>query len=104
MVMVSGYFSKMVKKVFLDSGVTVLPWPSNSPDMIAIEAIWAIQKYKLCSKTLRRKQDMISKILELCMWQTPEHDELAATCMRLVGSIPTRVEKPYEARRGHTHF
>ena len=40
----SGHFSKMEKKVFVDTDVRVFPWPSNLPDMDAIETVWAIQK------------------------------------------------------------
>jgi len=78
--------SRVSRQWLQDHNVSVLPWPSQSPDMNPIENLWdllgrAVQEHKPSSK--RELENILMQ-----EWSKISQD----TCQKLVGSMQSRVQ------------
>ena len=92
--------SRLAKKWFKENEVKVLEWPPQSPYLNPIEHLWVKLKRRLNSYEEEPKS-----IYEL--WERVQdtwNDIGAATCERLVGSMPSRVAAVLEAKGGYTKY
>lgn len=79
-----------------------VPWPASSPDLNPIEAIWRIMKDRLFATNQNGQPQTIEATRELIVkiWDEISEDEL----LRLVESLPDRVEAVIAAGGGHTKY
>lgn len=77
--------SKLVKDYFAKNQISVLPWPSQSPDLNPIENLWALIKKKL-RKGKKTKDELKEEICTI--WKSIPSD----FCKKLVYSMPKRLE------------
>lgn len=92
--------SRKMLTFFEESGLTVLDWPGNSPDINPIENLWAIIKRRLQKEDCSTMQKLISAVIKV--WYHDE--ELAEMCSNLVESMPNRVQMLVKARGGHISY
>lgn len=79
--------SKKSRAYIKGTGLKLLPWPGNSPDLNPIENMWALLKKKMAMKNTTNIQVLIERLI-----QTWHHDEdMKTLCAKLVGSMPDRV-------------
>ena len=79
--------------------VATLAWPSQSPDLSPIEHLWAIVKRRV------REGAPLDSVDEL--WERLEHTWWAiepSLCLRLVKSMPARIDAVIRAKGGYTRF
>ena len=91
---------KKAKEWFENNGMTVLPWPAQSPDLNPIEHLWDYLKRKLGQYATAP-----NGILEL--WERIEkewEDIPASECQKLIESMPRRVEQVLKAKGGYTKY
>jgi transposase len=91
---------KKAKEWFENNGMTVLPWPAQSPDLNPIEHLWDYLKRKLGQYATAP-----SGILEL--WERIEkewEDIPASECQKLIESMPRRIEAVIKAKGGYTKY
>ena len=55
----SSHTAKHTRAFFTEVGLTVLPWPANSPDLNPIENIWSVLKQRVENHTVKTKDDLI---------------------------------------------
>lgn len=91
----SKHCSKFTREFFLKNNITVLDWPSQSPDLNPIENLWAIIKIKLRGREFKKKEDLIAEVMKL--WSEISIE----TCFKLVESMPKRLEAVIRAKGGH---
>lgn len=94
--------SKVSKSFMANNGIQLLQWPGNSPDMNPIETLWAILKQRLQQETYTSKQQLINKLLDLCVRDTELRQHTYATCKKLVEGVPARVQRLLKAKGKHT--
>ncbi|KAG1664759.1 Flotillin-1 [Nymphon striatum] len=80
--------SRKMRTFFEESGLEVLDWPGNSPDINPIENLWAIMKRRLQKEDCSTMTKLISAVIRA--WYHDE--ELAKMCSTLVESMPNRVQ------------
>jgi hypothetical protein len=80
-------------------GISVLPWPCNSPDMNPIEMAWALLK-----KELRTKKVSKEELWERCneVWHSSE--TIRQFCISVPSSMCKRVRQLISRKGGHTDF
>lgn len=79
--------SKFTKLFLQKSGIIVLDWPANSPDLNPIENLWAIMKKRFELHKVKTKEEM--KIIIQKVW-----DEISPTLVEnLINSMPARIEQ-----------
>jgi transposase len=84
--------------VFECSGVDLIPWPANSPDLNPIENIWAILKGRV-SKHVPVKREAVIQAIRI------EWSRLTASnCARACQSMKARCQAVIEAEGGHTKW
>lgn len=93
--------SKKVRQFFDSKKITVLQWPGNSPDLNPIENLWAIVKAHLRRRDCATRSSLLAAIGEVWSENNPELSEM---CVKLVDSMPRRVQKCLRARGGHTGY
>ena len=87
----------MAKKWFEENEIEVLEWPPQSPDLNPIEHLWVELKRRLNSYEEEPKS-----MYEL--WERVQdtwNDIGAATCKKLVESMPSRITAVLEAKSGY---
>ena len=92
--------SRLAKKWFEENEVEVLEWPPQSPDLNPIERLWVEPKRRLNSY----KEEPMS-MYEL--WERVQdtwNDIDAATCEKLVESMPSRIAAVLKAKGGYTKY
>ena len=92
--------SRAAKDWFSQQGITVLPWPSQSPDLNPIEHLWAIIKKRLGSYPT-----LPSGVHEL--WDRVEakwKKITPADCQALIESMPRRVQAVIRAKGAQTRY
>jgi hypothetical protein len=92
--------SKLAKDWFQDHRVTVLDWPANSPDLNPIEHLWDHLK-----RQLNGYERVPTSIHELkgrieVEWNKIPRD----VCVKLIESIPRRIEAVIKAKGGYTKY
>lgn len=78
--------------------ITVMGWPSQSPDLNPIEHLWRIVKHKRKGFKATSKDNLFDKVREI--WTSIPLNTLKT----LVESMPTRVQAVIEAKGGHTKY
>lgn len=91
--------SHLVQNYLRRRRITVLPWPSQSPDMNPIEHLWADVKRRLRAREPFANLNAVWEALQ-GVWNETDAD----LCRRLVDSMPERVQAVIAARGGHTRF
>ncbi|KAG1693198.1 Rho GTPase-activating protein 26 [Nymphon striatum] len=86
-----------MRTFFEESGLEVLDWPGNSPDINPIENLWVIMKRRLQKEDCSTMTKLISAGIRA--WYHDE--ELAKMCSNLVESMPNRVQMLVKAKGGH---
>ena len=74
----------------------VLDSATKSPDLNPIEMLWSILNKKLASKPIYSKADLKKRLEE--EWNAVDQD----LCIKLVESMPTRIQKYLKAKGGHS--
>jgi transposase len=86
------------KKWLARSGLRVLDWPSQSPDLNPIEHLWAELK-----KRVRNRQKPPTTLNEL--WEAVEeewNDIPRDFCLKLIDTMPARIRDVLKAKGGNT--
>ena len=86
MTMCPKHTAHTIKAWLQEKNVTVLKWPSNSPDLNPIENVWALLKNHL-KKSGLRDIEQLKKAAEK-YWDSLTHNYLQT----LVGSMPRRIQ------------
>jgi len=92
--------AKLTKEWFVNNGVTVLDWPSQSPDLNPIEHLW-----NEIDRRLRKLPSPISSKTNL--WeqiQTVWNEIPQDFCAKLITSMPERVQDVIKARGFNTRW
>ena len=91
--------AKKVSKWFRDKNITVMSWPSRSPDLNIIENVWGRLKYEMRLQYFDDVEDLWSEVSRL--WKeliTPEF------VRNLYRSMPRRIDAIIEANGKHTKY
>ena len=92
--------SRKMLLFFEESGLEVLDWPGNSPDINPIENLWAILKQRLLKEDCTTMAKLITAVI-----RTWYHDEqVTKMCSTLVASMPTRIKMLVKAKGGHIPY
>ena len=80
--------------------INVLDWPSQSPDLNPIEHLWWELKHRLNQyPTMPKNNDeLLNHVVEI--WDTIGKD----VCMKLIESLPQRINAVIMARGGYTKY
>ena len=79
--------AKKVQTFFSTKGITVLPWPANSPDLNPIENIWSILKQNVEKRCTKTKEQLILVIED-------EWDKLSMDLIRkTIETMPKRLDE-----------
>jgi transposase len=92
--------SKKAQKWFQDNGVTVLKWPTQSPDLNPIEHLWNYLKRRLAeyeepANSVGELWDRVQKL-----WEEIPKEE----CQKLIESMPRRLAAVVRAKEGYTKY
>ena len=90
--------SRYAKAYFEVNNITLMPWPSQSPDLNPIEHLWAHMKRKL--KNLKPKNIRELKEMLIIIWNEITPDITA----KLVDSMPRRVEAVIHAKGSNIKY
>ena len=92
--------SNLVKNWLRESGIEVLDWPAQSPDLNPIEHLWWEVKRKLnsCETQPASIHELWERIQEV--WEGIP----AEKCLDLITSMPRRVAAVLKAKGGHTKY
>lgn len=90
--------TKTTKKWFGDHNVSVLSWPSNSPDLNVIETVWHKMKQTLRNNPQRTLPELRAKLEQIWNGFTPE------ACRSLVESMPNRIRAVIKYKGDVTPF
>jgi transposase len=94
----SKHTSTTARKWFEESGIEVLEWPSQSPDLNPIEHLWEHLK-----RQLNRYETEPAGMCELWERVQAEWDKIPVeVCMNLIESMPRRVSAVLKAKGGYT--
>lgn len=83
---------------FGNSGINVLRWPANSPDLSIIENVWGWMKNELSMMTECNEEEWETRIINL--WDNLSHDYLKS----LFDSIPERINRCIAAKGGYIDY
>lgn len=92
--------SKKAQNWFQNSGIEVMEWPAQSPDLNPIEHLWQHVKRKLAEyETTPTSVDQLwTRVQEV--WDRIEPEE----CQRLIRSMPRRIEAVVKAKGSNTKY
>jgi transposase len=94
------HVSQMAKDWFEDHNVTLLDWPSQSPDLNPIEHLWENLKRRLNNyPTFPTSIYELQQRIEVEWKRTPVED-----CSDLVASMPDRIRAVLRAKGGSTKY
>lgn len=92
--------AKVTKELLTTRNIRVLEWPAQSPDLNPIEHLWDLLKRKLGEYKIPP-----SGILELWTRVEIEWEKIAqAECVRLIESMPNRINLVLKAKGGYTKY
>ena len=78
------YTARAVKQFFKEENITVLPWPSQSPDIKPIENLWSIIKKTVQNYKPKNLNKLYSTI------ETAWSDITVDQCKKLIDSMPRK--------------
>lgn len=92
--------ARMTNEWLQESGLEILDWPSQSPDLNPIEHLWFIVKQKLKnSSTMSKNNDELwDRVVDI--WNGLSAEE----CNKLIDSMPRRIAAVIAAKGGHTKY
>ena len=90
--------AKITSQFFSSKKVSVLPWPSMSPDLNPIEHLWGVLKRKVEEKKPRNTQQLKQAVED--EWMSIQQ----ATCANLVESMPRRLDAVISNKGSHTKY
>lgn len=90
--------SKLVKSWLSHQQVSVLQWPSQSPDLNPIENLWGELKRSLAKETFQNKHQLWSAIERA--WNAIPVE----TCRKLIDSMPRRIHAVIKNKGGHSGY
>jgi transposase len=90
--------ARLTRQWFLDTGVLLLEWPSQSPDLNPIENLWSILDASLKNRTPQSEAELLEILQE--GWRNVPIDLLE----RLSDSMPRRIEAVIAARGFATKY
>ena len=91
--------AKSVKTFLETSGIPLMPWPGNSPDLNPIENAWNFMKDCLEDFSCSNREELIQRVTEIwCHRMTPEF------CSKLARSMPRRIRAVLANNGGHTKY
>ncbi len=93
-----AHTAKGTKSWFNEDGVTVLDWPTNSPDLNPIENLWGIVKRKKRDTRPNKADDLKAAIKATWASITPQQ------CQRRIASMPRRTDAVIHAKGGPTKY
>lgn len=94
----SCHTAKSTKKWFGDNQISVLSWPSSSPDLNVIETLWHHMKRSLRNSPQRSIPALKAKIQEIWNAFTPQY------CKSLVDTMPKRIKAVIDAKGDVTSY
>jgi transposase len=83
----SCHTAKHTRAFFSEVGLTVLPWPANSPDLNPIENIWSVLKQRVEKHAVKTKDDLIRVVK--AEWSSLDMDLIRRT----IYSMKNRIEQ-----------
>ncbi len=92
--------ANLTKDWLFDNGVTVLDWPAQSPDLNPIEHLWneAERRLRHLPERATGREDLWEKLQDV--WNGIEVD----VCLKLIESMPERVNDVIKAKGGYTRW
>ncbi len=93
-----AHTAKGTKSWFNDHGVTVLDWPTNSPDLNPIENLWGIVKRKMRDTRPNNADELKATVKETWASIPPQQ------CHKLITSMPRRIEAVIKAKGAPTKY
>lgn len=88
----------LVKDWFRAQKVSVIPWPSQSPDLNPIENLWDELKKKLGGQYFTNRDQLWEAV------QKEWHSIPLGTCQKLVDSMPLPIQKVLDNNGGHSGY
>jgi len=90
--------SKQTREWLNNNNITVLKWPAQSPNLNPIEHLWNEMKNRLQKSTIqiKNKEDLWDKIQDI--WNNIE----VKTCIKLIETMPQRINNIIKAKGGYT--
>ena len=77
-----------VSRYLEDTGIEVLPWPGNSPDMNYIQSLWKVLKDKVARDVVTTKRQLIESMIQV--WN---HDEdIHTLAHQYITDMPNRIK------------
>lgn len=90
--------ARVVKEWFEENRVTVLPWPSQSPDLNPIEHLWGDLKKTIGNRKSSNKQQLWEAVK--LSWESIPVER----CRKLIESMPRRCEAVLKNNGGATKY
>ncbi|KRH92703.1 putative transposable element [Pseudoloma neurophilia] len=94
----SVHAGKVVERWFEKKGVSVLEWPSQSPDLNPIEHLWTYIKREVAKKKFETLNDLQACIISV--WEKVPKE----LCEKLVMSMKRRAQAVFVANGSHTKY
>jgi hypothetical protein len=95
------HVSRLTMNHLRNINVRVLPWPANSPDMNCIENLWASLKRRIGD---RRCGDSRQEVIEIALDIWHNDNDFRELCLKLIQSMPKRVQTLYKAHGSQTKY
>jgi len=92
--------ARITREWLKDSGMEILDWPPQSPDLNPIEYLWFIvkQKLKVYPTVAKNCDELFDRVVEIWWALSPEE------CSKMVESMPRRITAVLKAKGGHTKY
>jgi transposase len=95
-----GYKACLTQAALQRAQIIVLTWPANSPDLNPIEAIWQEIKERVYKLTPRPKDVTDLRNCIEAIWNSLDNERI----IRLIDSMPERLQAVIDAQGGHTKW